>query len=350
MHYELTPQSPLERSVLERTPEARVLLEAFLPLIVARSLLAMVRLGIASALARSGRSVDELADELDLNADGLGHLLRVLTASGYVAVDRRVYRLTPLSRLTLLDGAPAQLDAWVLHGEFHWRAIAGLERALQGTVQTGVEHRLDRPEDWSVYQRAMLQTARPVADEVAGALPDPPGRDRVLDLGGAHGLYGAAICRRFPGLHSLVMDLPAALEHARALGESLGLTDVVDYEEGDILTADLGQAEHDVVFLGNVVHHVPENRLAAILDRVYRALKPGGVIAIWDMVPTGDGAEPDLVSAGFALLFHLTSAAPCRPAERHVELLIGAGFAAVEIQSGLAPTHLLITARRPFEE
>jgi len=346
MRFGLIPQSPQEQAALEQAPHIQVLFDPFLPLITARSLLAFVRLGIAGALADAGKRLDDLAVELDLHIDGLRHLLRVLTASGYVTSDNEVYQLTQLSRITLLEGAPAQLDAWVLHNTFHWQAIAELETTLAARGKREVRHRLESPEAWAIYQRAMLQTARPVAGAVADALPEPPGRDTMLDLGGSHGLYGAAICRRFPGLRCLVLDLPDAAEHARALGVAEGLTDVVEYEAGDILTADLGKAEHDVVFMGNIVHHFDQDKLPDILQRSHRALKPGGIIAIWDMAPPAEGPAPDLVVAGFSLLFHLTSASPCRSPEFHISALTSFGFVDARVHPKLSPMHQLITARR----
>ncbi len=346
MRFGLIPQSPQEQAALEQAPHIQVLFDPFLPLITARSLLAFVRLGIAGALADAGKQLDDLAAELDLHVDGLRHLLRVLTASGYVTSDNEVYQLTQLSRITLLEGAPAQLDAWVLHNAFHWQAIAELETTLAVRGKREVQHRLESPAAWATYQRAMLQTAHPVAGAVADALPELQGRGTMLDLGGSHGLYGAAICRRFPGLRCVVVDLPDAVEHARALGAASGLTDVVEYEAGDILTTDLGRVEHDVIFMGNIVHHFDQEKLSGILQRSYQALKPGGVIAIWDMAPPVEGKEPELVAAGFSLLFHLTSASSCRSPESHVAALATSGFVDIDIHPELSPTHVLITARR----
>ncbi len=354
MRYGLIPQSRSEKNALEQAPHARVLFEPFLPIVLARALMAFVRLGLAQSLAEQSKGPAEIAAELGLREAGIRHLLRVLAASGYVSIASKVgipdredaFELTPLSRATLLKDGPAALDAWVLHNHVHWRAISNIEHVLTSDGDRDLHHHLDSAEEWAVYQRAMLQTARPAAESVAGLIPEPAGRDFLLDLGGAHGLYGAAICRRFPPMRSRVIDFPDAIAHARAFGEEAGITDVVEYAQGDIRTIDLHEEICDVVFMGNIVHHFSDEALQAILRNVHRALKPGGVIAIWDMAPPEDLPELDLVAEGFSMLFYLTSASECRGPDVYRNVLTACGFGQVDVQSGSSPTHILITGRR----
>lgn len=159
-------------------------------------------------------------------------------------------------------------------------------------------------------------------------------------------LYGAAICRRFPPMRSRVIDLPEAIAHARALGEQEGITDVVEYEQGDIRTIDLGDEICDVVFMGNIIHHFSDEALPTMLRNVHRALKPGGVIAIWDMAPPPDLPELDFIAEGFSMLFYLTSASECRGPDVYRSVLTDCGFGQFNVESGISPTHVLITGRR----
>lgn len=346
MRYGLIPENPAEEAVLRDAPQVRVLLDPFLSLVAAHALTAFVRLDLPARLAAGPCGVAALAAAAGLEEDGLVHLLRVLTACGYVEIEGDTCRLSGLGRTTLAPEAPYPLDAWVAHNAFHGQVLAEIETALAAPGRPRREHGLPDDDAWSVYQRAMLQTALPVAQAVAGALPEPPRCATVLDLGGSHGLYGATICRRFGGERSVVLELPEALPHARAAGRGAGLENVVEYRAADLLVADLGKGVCDVVFLGNVVHHLDPERYAGVLERSWRALRPGGVIAIWDLAP--DEAErPDLVVAGFSLLFHLTSAVPCRPSAEHAEALAAAGFQECGIRSDLSPTHVLVAARRP---
>ena len=89
-----------------------------------------------------------------------------------------------------------------------------------------------------------------------------------------------------------------------------------------------------------------EQELAELLRRVRRALKPGGVVAVWDLARPSHGAQPDLVAEAFSLMFFLSSASACRTAEAHLQHLVGAGFGEGEIHPRTSPTHVLVTARK----
>ena len=146
-------------------------------------------------------------------------------------------------------------------------------------------------------------------------------------------------------MRSQVLDLPQAIVHARRLGEAEGITDVVDYVEGNIQDVDLGGQSCDILFLGNIVHHLTDRELESLLLRAARALRPGGVLAIWDMAPPAEQPELDLVAEGFSLLFYLSSASVCRPPAEYLRRLQDIGFDETAAVRGPSPTHVLITGR-----
>ena len=55
---------------------------------------------------------------------------------------------------------------------------------------------------------------------LARHVPVRKGATRLLDLAGSHGLMGATLCRKHPPMRSTVIDLPAAIEHARRLADT----------------------------------------------------------------------------------------------------------------------------------
>lgn len=352
MQYGLIPQSEQEKEALEQSPYARVLMDPFLPLVTARALMAFVQLGLPPALATKSKSVAELAYEFGLREEGLRPLLRVLVASGYVSLEHHApkreerFGLTNLSRNTLVDECPAGLHDWVLHNRIHWRVMSTLEDKLINGGKRDLHHYLKNAEEWDIYQRAMLQTARPIAGPIAKLLPEPVEHKLMLDLGGSHGLYGAAICRRFPPMRCRVIDLSEALIHARKLGEAEGIDDIVEYAEGDLMHTELGTDSCDVVFMGNIVHHFDSEKLDNLLARVHCSLKSGGVIAIWDMATPPIQSDINFVTEGFSLMFYLSSASTCRSLDEYSHVLTNVGFTNTEIHRGPSPTHVLITARR----
>lgn len=193
----------------------------------------------------------------------------------------------------------------------------------------------------------MLETARPAAPLLASLIPVPAGAELLLDIGGAHGLYGAGLCRAHPPMRSIVLDLPEAVEHSVALARAEGIDDVVEHRTGDALTEDLGKGVYDVVLVANLVHHFTAVQNARLFDRIGSALKKGGTIAIWDFQPGCGNAEPDLVGSGLALFWRLSSTSRCHPVENQVGWLESARFGDITLQPTPMPTQVLLTGRAP---
>jgi SAM-dependent methyltransferase len=160
-------------------------------------------------------------------------------------------------------------------------------------------------EQWLAYQRGMRAMASGFAPEVARRLPVPRGASAMLDIGGSHGYYSVAVCRRHAGLGAVVLDLPEAIEHAAPLLAPEGMGDRVVHHAGDALSDDLGNEAYDVVIASQIVHHFSDAENRELAARVARALRPRGVYAIIDAfrprTPQSAGQFPALLEFYFAL-------------------------------------------------
>lgn len=346
MRYEFLPEDPMEEAAFRSNPAARALLDPFLPVIQARAIMAAVETGVFEALGDEAKRADDLAQSLSLDQDVLTMLLRVLSGAGYVSFDGRLYSLTGLSRSAFLADSPSRLSYWVKFNYMQWEVIGGMEHALRTGKGIDTGPLLKSREDWEIQQQAMLETARPAAPWVGEKVPIRDGASRLLDLGGSHGLYGAMICRKHPPLKSTVLDVPDAIEPARELARREGIDDVVDFLAGDALADDLGRECFDAAFLGNLVHHLSEERNRELLARLIACLKPRGTVAIWDIRYPEAGSRPDLFSDGFALYFRIASSARCYRHGEIVAWLESAGFTEIDIHQVPGPTHFLITGRK----
>jgi SAM-dependent methyltransferase len=231
------------------------------------------------------------------------------------------------------------------HNYFHWSAIERLEHVAATGQGLDLHHAMCAEDHWATYQQAMLETARSAAIPVAREIPVCPGADRMLDIGGAHGLYGAALCRLNPPMKSEVLELPAAIRHAQSLARKEGLDDLVSHRAGSALNEDLGCDTFDVVFLGNILHHFTAAQNSALLRRIRTALRDEGTVAVWDFRLPDPDAPPDLVADGFALLFRITSATRCYAVTEFEEWMVGAGFVEVTCHPMPPSTHVLVTGR-----
>lgn len=90
-------------------------------------------------------------------------------------------------------------------------------------------------------------------------------RGRLLDVGCAAGWLVKHAAER--GWQAQGVELsPEAAAHARSLG--------LNVFQGDLLGAQLPDASFDLVYMGDVLEHVPDCR--AVVTEVARVLKPGG--------------------------------------------------------------------------
>jgi 2-polyprenyl-3-methyl-5-hydroxy-6-metoxy-1,4-benzoquinol methylase len=191
----------------------------------------------------------------------------------------------------------------------------------------------------------MLEVARFVAPVLAARVPVRRGARRLLDVAGSHGLLGAAICRSHPGMRSLVLDLPQAVEAARELAREEGIADLVEHRAGDLHTSDF-ETDNDVVLLANILHHFQPDACRAILLRAHASLAPAGTVAIWE-IERPKSTAPVGAGDGAALFFRLTSTASCYSGDEYAGWLAEAGFTKIRIQRpALSPGSVLVTGRK----
>jgi hypothetical protein len=348
MRYAVQPRGAAERLALWLGLAPLPVIDVLVPLLQVRCIMAAVKLGVFEALRAEARTTAELAGALRLDREVLELLLRVLASSRYLKARGGCYGLTRLARATLVRGSARELCSYVELNYEQWRMIEGLETALQSG--RGADFHAQLPassQTWRLYQRAMLELARPVADVLARHVPVPAGAARLLDLGGGHGLFGAALCRAHPPLTSTVIELEPALPEAERLARAEGIADLVSHRAGDVTECRL-EPSTDVVLLCNLLHHLTRDAQAGLLGRVLTSLAPGGTIAIWEPEAQARGSAPELAGDAIGLYFRLTSSAPALDAPGLSATLSRLGFERLELLRPLAARGwFLLHARKP---
>ncbi len=129
----------------------------------------------------------------------------------------------------------------------------------------------------------------------------------MLDIGGSHGYYSVALCRRHPELHSTILDLPSAVEFASPILAQENMGDRIGYRADDVLTADLGEGQWDFIFASQLLHHFDGEANESLLRRAARALRPGGVVAIVEIPRPSSPQCAGQTGALLDLFFAVTS-------------------------------------------
>jgi len=284
------PENLLEHLLLALKLVPTPIFDTQVAFMLARTVMAGTKLGIFEALAAGPLSAVEVARQCKTDPHATTKLLNALGGAGYLRTKKEQYSLMPVAQKWLLKASPRSIyDKMMFHfTEWEWTAN------YEAYVRTGQPlniHGLLSDEAWGVYQRGMRAIVGFQAREVVWRTPMPKNAHRMLDIGGSHGYFSIAFCRRYPDLRAVVLDLPEAVKHAAPLLAKEGLGDRVVHRIGNALTEDLGTDAWDLILISQLVHHFDDATNKDLVRRAASALKPGGVLAIQDALLPSVGRD-----------------------------------------------------------
>lgn len=283
------------------------LLDSIIALLLARTVMVATQLGVFETMAGQPLGVEEIASLCGTAPAATRKLLDALVGAGYLRVRGGRYALAPTARRWLLKDSPHSLYDAILMQFMDEQFIAQMESFVK--TGTPIEiHEHMTPDTWDLYQRGMRSGARLTTPEVALRLPMPRQATAMLDIGGSHGYYSVALCRRYPALRATVLDLPEAVTAAAPLLAREGMGERVVHRAANALTADLGSDAYDLILVANLVHHFTEAQNRDLARRCAVALRAGGRLVIGEVVRPQSPREAGQIGALTDLYFALTSA------------------------------------------
>jgi SAM-dependent methyltransferase len=298
------PESILEWLALKLELAPRPLVDTHAAMLLARTVMTGAELKIFDALADRPLTADETADACGTAPEATAVLLDALTACGYLHVSNGRFALAPRSQRWLLTGGSSSVRDKLLLQLVEWRWMETLEQFVRSGRPLDFHDGMTA-EERDLYHRGMRALAGVAGREVALRTPVPRGARRMIDLGGSHGHFAAELCRRHPQLSAEVMDLPDAVEAAEPMLAAEGLGERLMHVPGDVMTADLGVEQYDLVLMSNLAHHLDAHQNLDLAKRVTRALKRGGTFVIQDAAradrPRRQGQIPALLGLYFAM-------------------------------------------------
>jgi len=302
----VVPQNPGDLIAYALGIAPQPLLDTQIAMLLARAVMEGSRLGVYQALADGPLTAAEVAARCGGQPRAMEKLLNALTGCAYLGFEGGRYALAPMTRKWLLPDAAQSLHDKMLFQFLEWDFVEHTGDYVRTGKPVDMHGTMTR-EEWGLYQRGMRSATSSWAPEVARRTPVPKGARDMLDIGGSHGLLSVAICRRHPGLRSVILDLPEAVEHAAPILAQEGMGERVTHRAGNALTNDLGTEAWDLVFVGNLVHHFDDATNRELAKRIARALRPGGVFVIQELYRPATPNDAGQIGALLDLYFALTS-------------------------------------------
>ena len=347
MRLGIVPENLMERLALLSGMLPPGIFECWFGIMLSRTVMTATRLDIFESLASGPLNSADVAERCGTHPRATEQLLNALVGIGLLRVRDRRYALRRSARSWLLkDGKNSFRDQNLLH-YLEWRWWEHCEDYVRTGKPLRV-HQTMTEEEWGVYQRGMRSGIEIPAQWVAKHLPLPRNARQMLDIGGAHGFFSVAICRRYPRLRATIVDLPHAIENAAPLLAKEGMGDRVVHRAGNALAENLGSEIYDLVFMAAIVHHFDDATNRKLMIRIGRALRPGGVVAIWEPVRQDAARKIRQIGGLMDLFFGFFSEAGTWSAAEIASWFREAGLHSVKVQRPwLMPDLALHSARKP---
>lgn len=311
--------------------EAPVLQNLMDAVSTAHVLRAATEIGLVDRLARGPQDTTELARACSTDLAMTGLLLDTLASLGVVRRAHGRYELAA-------DGLP--LVSAVDRGWSHLADVvrSGEPVARAHTVTGAAALYPDLVPSLSALFAPVTQRT---AQLLAGGGPE------VLDVGAGAAPWSIALAQYSPGVRVTALDLPAVIASTRRAVDAAALGGRFDYLPADMFTCPLPRVAYDTVLLANVCHLFDETQNRALVRRLQPAVRPGGLLAIIDVLTAPDEATPTSISL-YALGLRLrTSRGAVHPLATYQSWTSDAGFGPVQVEPlSAAPPLWLLACRR----
>ena len=135
--------------------------------------------------------------------------------------------------------------------------------------------------------------AGPMVEELTkhGVLHFPKTNIRFIDIGGASGTYTLAFLEALPQSTGAIFDLPVAIREARRRFAGTPFEGRIAFAEGDFYQDEF-PAGFDFAWVSAIVHQFGRAESRDFYAKAYRALNPGGRIAVRDFVIEENRTSP----------------------------------------------------------
>jgi 2-polyprenyl-3-methyl-5-hydroxy-6-metoxy-1,4-benzoquinol methylase len=314
-------------------------------------LTAALDLDVFSHIAGGAATPGEVADRCGTDAAATATLLHCLASLGLLEAaggDLPSYALAPDAAAFLVAGAPRYLgDMRHMHHAVNFRLWPQLAATVRAGAAADDLFGDDGSDVWAKVTPYLDQLAQANASWLTAHLGATlPADASVLDAGCGAGACSRLLAAASPGVHVLAIDREDLIGAMLDRAAGAGLAGQVEGRGGDLRDVAWGSGHH-LVLLSNVLHGYDETGSIDLLRRARQALRPGGTVAIFEIVPDERRPLDNPVAAFFSLQMLMTSGGRAHTTEDYRRHLRAAGLGEPAVERCPAGPGTLLTATNP---
>jgi SAM-dependent methyltransferase len=251
---------------------------------------------VFDTLQTGAKTVEQVSDATGASERGLRIVMNALVGLELLHKDRQEkYSLTPESAAFLVSDKPGTLAGFFSMNRVrlmqNWMKLDEIVRTGQPAV--AVNQETEGTEFFTQLVENIIPMSYGAAEKLGDHLKVAKAKKevRVLDLAAGSGIWGIALAPKSPHVRVTAVDWAGMIPTTKRITEKFGVRDRFEFIEGDLLEADFGTG-YDVATLGHILHSEGRERSRQLLKKTFRALKPGGTIAVAEWLVDDDRTGP----------------------------------------------------------
>ncbi len=271
------------------TEEVMGVVRGFQPACV---LLAAADLNVFTILKTKPMSAKAVADKLEADTRAITIVLDALAAMALLTKQNEEYGLSSGAAQLLTEDSSRSILPAIRHQANCLRKWVQLPQVIRnGQPAERILNIHSETEDLAVFIGAMDNFSTPEATDVIRKL-GTLNFCHLLDVGGASGTWTIEFLRAVPEAKATLFDLPEVIPMAKEHIAKAGLTDQVEFVEGDFYTDDL-PAGADFIWLSAIAHQNSRRQNQELFSKLYTVLENGGKLVLRDVVMDESRTKPE---------------------------------------------------------
>jgi len=285
-------------------------------------------------LTIENKTAPEIAASLKTHEANTTLFLNALCSIQLLKKENGAYRNTELSDTFLVQGNDCYLGEFLmLSDQWNFQTREQMADAIKNGPGPQADNLDDMGKMFASHVKSMGNYSRTgvsqlMAKEIS-KLPEFAGMEKMLELGGAHGMDCIAVTQKSASLKGVVFDNPAVIKMTREIIAEYEMEKRITVMDGDYATDPIGSA-YDLIYAKATLNFF-KNDFQPLFAKIYHALNPGGVfISVHDGL-TDEGTKPaDMVISWFPT--GLTSRDLSLDRDAIPDAMLQAGFKTVKVK------------------